>query len=68
MGKWKGVRLEIRRQEDSPLQLFDLESDPNETMDVAAANAEIASQIRAIMDSRTPSPIETWNFVRDSTP
>ena len=29
MGSWKGVRLEIRRQEDSPVLLFDLANDPH---------------------------------------
>lgn len=66
-GKWKGVRLEIRKQDNAPVQLFDLESDPNETNDIAADHPEVVAEIRAIMDSRRPSEIEAWNFVRDSS-
>ena len=65
MGKWKGVRQEIRKQEDSPVQLFDLSTDPNESNDVATSNPDIASEIRRVMDSRSTSQIETWNFIRD---
>lgn len=68
MGDWKGVRLEIRKQDDAPVQLFNLVSDPNETTDVASANPGIVAQIRAIMDDRTPSERKEWNFLRDPNP
>ncbi|MDE2995116.1 MAG: arylsulfatase [Bacteroidota bacterium] len=63
MGDWKGVRLQIRRQQDAPVQLFNLATDRNETTDVAVDHPDIVEQIRAIMDGRTPSDIEGWNFV-----
>ena len=65
MGPWKGVRLEIRRQEDAPVQLFNLDEDPEEANDVAADHPDIAQQIRDIMDSRSPSHLERWNFIPD---
>ena len=68
MGDWKGVRLEIRRQDNAPVQLFNLTSDPNEENDVASANPDIVALIRAVMDARIPSVREDWNFVRDSNP
>ncbi|MDA1029405.1 MAG: arylsulfatase [Bacteroidetes bacterium] len=68
MGDWKGVRLEIRKQDDAPVQLFNLVSDPNETTDVASANPAIVAQIRAIMNARTPSERKEWNFLRESNP
>ena len=68
MGKWKGVRLEIRRQEDSPIQLFNLEEDVNETTDIAAQHPDVVSQIRDIMISRRTSEIDEWNFIKDATP
>jgi arylsulfatase A len=68
MGDWKGVRLEIRRQDDSPVQLFNLASDPNETTDVSSENPDVVREIRAIMDARRPSEMESWNFVRETTP
>ncbi|MDA0684603.1 MAG: arylsulfatase [Bacteroidetes bacterium] len=68
MGSWKGVRLEIRRQEDSPVLLFDLANDPNESLDIAAEHPDVVAEIRRIMDSRRSSEIAEWNFVRESTP
>ncbi|MDA1333321.1 MAG: N-acetylgalactosamine-6-sulfatase, partial [Bacteroidetes bacterium] len=68
MGSWKGVRLEIRRQEDSPVLLFDLANDPNESLDIAAEHPDVVAEIRSIMDSRRSSEIAEWNFVRESTP
>ncbi len=65
MGDWKGVRLEIRRQDDSPVLLFDLSTDVSESHDVASENPETVTMIREIMDARRPSEIEDWNFARD---
>ncbi len=65
MGDWKGVRLEIRRQDDSPVLLFDLNTDESERLDVASDNPEIVAMIREIMDARRPSEIDDWNFARD---
>ncbi len=66
MGDWKGVRLTIRRLDDSPVLLFNLADDVAEQNDVAADNPDVVQQIRAIMDARRPSEIETWNFVRET--
>lgn len=63
MGPWKGVRQNIRRQADSPVELYNLDTDLYETTDVAADHPDIVAQIRAVMDARTPSDIEGWNFV-----
>ena len=66
MGDWKGVRLEIRRQDDAPVQLFNLATDENETTDVAEQHPDVVRQIRAIMDGRKTSEIESWNFARNA--
>jgi arylsulfatase A-like enzyme len=66
MGDWKGVRLEIRRQDDAPVQLFNLAIDEDETTDIADQHPEIVREIRAIMDSRQTSEIESWNFARNA--
>jgi arylsulfatase A-like enzyme len=65
MGEWKGVRLQIRRQEDSPVLLFNLNDDPSETTDVSAEHPDVVAQIRAFMDARTPSHLDRWNFIPD---
>ncbi len=64
MGNWKGVRLGGHDRADAPIELYDLAADPSETADVAAAHPDVVRRIRAIMQSRTESPIERWNFAR----
>lgn len=65
MGDWKGVRLEIRRQENAPVMLFNLANDPAESNDVASDHPDVVAQIRSIMDSRDPSHLDRWNFILD---
>jgi len=55
LGRWKGVRGNLL-QEIQPLQLYDLESDPGETRDVAARNPEVVLRLLSILEhERRPS-------------
>jgi arylsulfatase A len=52
MGKWKAVRLKI----GTPLELYDLEADPGEQRDVAAANPAVLARIERYLETaRTES-------------
>ncbi|MEN8132100.1 MAG: arylsulfatase [Pseudomonadota bacterium] len=65
MGDWKGIRkLRAGRSmsSDAPIQLYDLTSDPSETIDVADDHPHIVERIAAIMATRTPSDHALWNF------
>jgi arylsulfatase len=59
--KWKGIRTDILKkgnQDPLKIQLFDLENDPFEKMDVASANPEVVSEIKSLMSSeRTVSEV-----------
>lgn len=52
--RWKGIRTDILKKgnkEPLKIELFDMESDPSESTDVAAANPEMVSEIKALMSS-----------------
>ena len=63
MGKWKGVRLKVQQDRDSPIQLYDLSTDLGEQNDIAGKHPEIVAQIDAIMrESHTMSQAEQWRY------
>ena len=62
MGRWKGVRLGGHDDPNAPIELYDLAEDPFETSDVSDRHPDIVDEIRGVMQSRTPSAHEPWNF------
>ena len=64
IGSWKGVRLGGHDDPNAPIELYDLDRDPGESSDVAAAHPDVVAQVRAVMDARTQSEVERWNFAR----
>ena len=53
-GDWKAVRYEIALDPDSPLELYDLSSDPGELRNVAAENPAVTSRLRILLkEART---------------
>ena len=48
MGRWKAIRTDLAKG-PQPVQLYDLETDPAETKDVAAANPSVLATIERIM-------------------
>jgi arylsulfatase A-like enzyme len=62
MGRWKGVRSNVKRNPAAPIELYDLSTDPGESSDIATAHPDIVSRIEQVMRARTRSGIDEWNF------
>ena len=61
MGDWKGVRLNVGKNPDRPIELYNLKVDLGETVDAARDFPEIVEQIAGIMKTaRTPSEHWPW--------
>jgi len=59
MGHWKGIRQNVAKNPDGPIELYNLEKDIGEENNVAARHPSIVAKIEASMESaRTPS--EHW--------
>jgi arylsulfatase A-like enzyme len=48
MGKWKAVKKDLLKATQPVIELYDLENDPSEKSDVAAANPEVMKRIEKI--------------------
>jgi arylsulfatase A-like enzyme len=61
MGKWKGIRLNIKKKPEAPVELYNLETDIGEQNNVAPDHPEIVRKIeRAMQRAHTPS--EHWKM------
>lgn len=61
MGKWKGVRNNVRRAPDSTLELYDLSQDIGEALNIAEGHPSIVEKLDSFMQAAdTESPL--WSF------
>ena len=57
-GKWKAIRLNVKKNRNGPLELYNLDSDPGETSNVAKRHPTIVERMEKIMEQEhTPSPV-----------
>lgn len=59
MGKWKGVRLQVKKNAQAPIELYDLSKDPAEQHNIAAAHPGI---VHAISQKMAEAHVETPVF------
>lgn len=55
-GNWKAVRYDIKIDPNSPLELYNLESDEGETTNVARRNPEVTSQLGILLKGARTVP------------
>ncbi|NDV60992.1 sulfatase-like hydrolase/transferase [Puniceicoccales bacterium CK1056] len=64
MGNWKAVQLGVSKNPDGPIQLFDLPTDPEESIDLAAEYPELVEQARQVMQEAHAKPLYAkFNFL-----
>lgn len=65
IGKWKGLILNIRKEGEEKMMLFNLEEDPREQNDVAAKYPKIIRKMREIMvEAHEDAVIGNFNIVK----
>lgn len=64
MGRWKGVKSNMKKDRNAPWEIFNLEADRNETTDVASSHQDLAKTFEAILQKEhMTSHVREWEFV-----
>lgn len=63
MGRWKGVKRNVSVDRQGKWEIYNLDNDPAESNDLAAQNPELMIKFDEIVNQRTPSQFEPWNFM-----
>ena len=56
-GKWKAVRVKITK-ENTPIELYDLESDPYEKINIAEQHPDVVAQMKKLFEKEHEESIE----------
>ncbi len=64
-GKWKGIKLRVKKNPHAAIQLYDLTKDPFEQNNIADKNPKIVKKIQAFMDNRSQSEIPRWKLSKN---
>ncbi|HWK07529.1 MAG TPA: arylsulfatase [Puia sp.] len=62
--QWKGVRLNVSKQKDAPIELYDLSKDPSEKNNLAAGHPDIVKKIAGFM-RQSHRPDKNWPLLVD---
>ena len=64
MGKWKGIKRDLLKKPDAPLELYDLENDVSEKNNIAKEYPKVVARIEKIMLEARSRPIKKFQFGR----
>ena len=63
MGKWKGIKKNLRKNPNAPTELYNLEEDIGEKVNLADKYPEIVKKIEKIMlRARTEPKVKEFRF------
>jgi arylsulfatase A-like enzyme len=69
VGRWKGVKVDLKNNPDATWQLFDLDTDVAETADVASSHPQVLQQLDTIVKrEHRRSHIQEWEFLDSRLP
>jgi arylsulfatase A-like enzyme len=64
MGKWKGIKSNMKKDKNALWEIYDMEHDEKEANDVSPQHGELVQQFEAIVKKEhQPSHIREWEFV-----
>ena len=57
-GDWKAVRLNVKKDRNAPIELYNLKDDPSESRNVATSNPELVKEMAKLFEStHVPNPV-----------
>jgi hypothetical protein len=69
MGKWKGVKSNMKSDPSSLWEIYDLEKDPSESTDLGKQHPALATRFNEILKQEHTCPhIREWEFVDSKMP
>ncbi|MBS1497401.1 MAG: arylsulfatase [Bacteroidetes bacterium] len=64
MGKWKGVKSNMKKNKNASWEIYDLDSDEKETNNMAAQHPDLVKRFEEILKQQhQPSHLREWEFV-----
>lgn len=66
-GNWKGIRLQVDKDPNGPVELYDLSTDPGETNNIAAQHPDVVKAIEQII-SNQHVPSALFPFAAEESP